>query len=306
MVQVHCGGEVWQNWNTNGDTRQVMGMREMALIALLTDFGAQDTYVGVMKGVIAGTYPDARFIDLTHNIAPQDIRQGALALLTSYQYFPLGTVFLVVVDPGVGSARNPLAVQAGGYFFIGPDNGVLSYALRHLVAYRAHLLTSPEYRLPSVSQTFHGRDIFAPAAAHLAAGGSLVALGTQIERVHMLPEPMFEMLDDHVAGEVIHIDHYGNIITSIGLLTWGGEQLLSLSPAFGKPGDTAMLDARTVRASIGGAEVIGVQRHYAAAAPGTLLVLVGSSGFLEFAINQGHAAGQLGVVVGERVTVQMG
>jgi hypothetical protein len=215
-------------------------------------------------------------------------------------------VFLVVVDPGVGSARHPVAVQAGEYFFVGPDNGVLSYTLRHIAAYRAHVLTSPEHRLPSVSQTFHGRDIFAPAAAHLAAGGSLAALGPPIERVHMLPEPMFEMSGDHLAGEVIHIDHYGNIMTSIGLLTWGGEQLLTLSPTFGKPGDTAMLGARTARASIGGADVTGVQRHYAAAAPGTLLALVGSSGFLEFAINQGHAAAQLGVVIGDRVTVQMG
>src|SRR5688500_2938100 len=143
------------------------------LIALLTDFGTEDIYVGVMKGVMKSIAPDAEFIDITHAITPQSIQEGALALKNSYHYFPQGTIFLVIVDPGVGSTRRPIVVTAGGYTFVAPDNGVLSYMLVELITIsdvQAFNLAHPSYRLQNISNTFHGRDVFAPAAAHLASG----------------------------------------------------------------------------------------------------------------------------------------
>ncbi len=169
--------------------------QEFPSIALLTDFGLQDTYVGVMKGVMLDICPEARLIDLTHAIRPQDVRQAALALLDSYRYLPRRTVFLVVVDPGVGSTRRAIAVDAGPYWFVGPDNGVLSYALREIGEWEAFELTNDRYWLPDSSNTFHGRDIFAPVAAHIAYGSSvkpfsLGELGTPIDDPVLLPPPL--------------------------------------------------------------------------------------------------------------------
>src|SRR5664279_4495717 len=157
------------------------------LIVLLTDFGTTDSYVGVMKGVMLGIAPDAQFVDLTHAIEPQNIRQAAFTLLNSYRFFPAGTIFLVVVDPGVGSERKPIAVCAGGsfaegYTFVAPDNGVLSYVLHELGDAQAVELDNPAYHLAGISYTFHGRDIFAPAVAHLAAGIALDQLGSPLDQ----------------------------------------------------------------------------------------------------------------------------
>ncbi|NJL58241.1 SAM-dependent chlorinase/fluorinase, partial [bacterium] len=198
-------------------------------IALLTDFGLNDVYVGVMKGVIAGINPQARLLDITHAIPPQDVRQGALSLLDAYPYFPAGTIFLVVIDPGVGTARQPIAVQAGGYRFVAPDNGVLSYALATFDTLQVAALNNPDYRLPNVSQTFHGRDIFAPAAAHLAAGVPLALMGDALPDITRLPRPQLTVEGGHITGEVVHIDRFGNVITSIQRLTWQGNDRLTLN-----------------------------------------------------------------------------
>ncbi|MEP7294036.1 MAG: SAM-dependent chlorinase/fluorinase, partial [Chloroflexota bacterium] len=188
------------------------------LIALLTDFGTTDTYVGVMKGVMLGIAPDIQLVDLTHAIQPQNIRQAAFLLLNSYRFFPPETVFLVVVDPGVGSSRRALAVRAGQYTFVAPDNGVLSYVLDELSECQTVELTNPDYQLSGASNTFHGRDIFAPAAAHLAAGVPLDTLGAPVDPPVILPDPSLVVAGKHVIGEVLHIDHFGSAVTSIGQL----------------------------------------------------------------------------------------
>ena len=178
-------------------------------VALLTDFGTTDTYVGVMKGVMLGICPDLQFVDLTHAIQPQNVKQAAFALLNSYRFFPPDPIFLVVVDPGVGSERRAIAARAGGYTFVAPDNGVLSYLLRELGHVASVELNNLQqslakvgYRRERISSTFHGRDIFAPAAALLATVVPLDQLGNRLEQPVELPAPLLITTDEHVRGEV--------------------------------------------------------------------------------------------------------
>jgi hypothetical protein len=277
------------------------------LIAMLTDFGRQDIYVGVMKGVMLSIFPDARFIDITHEIQPQNVRQGAFALLNSYRYFPKGTIFLVVVDPGVGTARKPIMVETDDCTFVAPDNGVLSYVLHESAAYRVYELTDETYRLSQTSATFHGRDIFAPAAAHLAGGVLPSTMGVVLEQPFMLPLPAFAVQGRQVSGEVVHIDHFGNVITSIGELRWGKEGRLSLYPRLGAAGVPSMpIHAAEVIVQIGGQRVMGIVPTYDEVARGDLLALVGSNGYLEAAVNQGNAAARLDVRIGDPVEVHLG
>ncbi|MPY91295.1 MAG: hypothetical protein GEU99_25715 [Luteitalea sp.] len=185
------------------------------IIALLTDFGLRDHYVGTMKAVAAGICPETLFIDITHEIPPHDVTAAARELATSFRFFPAVTVFLVVVDPGVGSARRGLAAQAGQYRFVAPDNGVLSGVFAELPPTRIVELTEHRYFLPSVSRTFEGRDRFAPAAAWLARGSSMDALGRTISDPVMLDLPKAVVCEDEIAGAVVHIDRFGNLITNI-------------------------------------------------------------------------------------------
>ncbi len=273
-------------------------------IALLTDFGLQDTYVGVMKGVIRGICPEASVIDLTHAIAPQNIRQGAFALLSAYYYFPACTIFLVVVDPGVGSERRPVAVQAGSYIFVAPDNGVLGYTLAEIGAYQAVELNNPGYRKTVVSGTFHGRDIFAPAAAHLAGGVPLDNLGTILPTLSDFSPPQLALTADGVTGEVMHIDHFGNVITSIGMLDWVTERRLKLAARFGSSLPQTEFDGTKVELELNNQVFYGIRRTYSESLPGEALAIVGSSGFLEVAINQGHCAARLGTAIGDPVLLR--
>lgn len=273
--------------------------RKSVTIALLTDFGLTDAYVGVMKGVMLGLHPRAALVDITHGIQPQNVRQAALTLLTAYRYFPAGTVFLVVVDPGVGSTRRPVAVQAGDYGFVAPDNGVLSYTLAQLDAVRAVELETPT----GVSSTFHGRDIFAPAAARLARGDALEALGSTVGDLVQLPAPRLSVAPGTIRGEVVHIDHFGNVVTSIGRLERSARQTLTLRPAFGGDVTPLTVDAVSAQVSAGGVQVRGIHATYSEVEPGTLLALVGSSGLLELGVNQGSAAARLGVRIGDTVDV---
>src|SRR6266566_7575609 len=190
-----------------------------SVIALLTDFGLGDGNVGVMKGVIAGIALDAHIIDITHDIASHNIAIGAWVLASSYRYFPLGTVFVCVVDPGVGSTRNAIAVHAGTCFFVGPDNGLFSYIYAEQAVHGAVVLTNSAYHLPQVSSTFHGRDIFAPVGAHLARGVSLHELGTPadpatLQRIDVGPP---QRQGSHIDAHILHIDTFGNLISSIPL-----------------------------------------------------------------------------------------
>ncbi len=248
------------------------------LLALLTDFGTRDAYVAAMKGVILGIAPEATLVDITHDVAPQDVLGGALVLDACASWFPPGTVFVVVVDPGVGSARRAIAVRAGGYHFVGPDNGVLSLTIAALGAVQAVTLANPRYAHPVVSRTFEGRDRFAPAGAWLASGVALEALGPSVEDWTRLTVPSPEPIGQGLVGEVIHVDRFGNLVTNV------------------------RCDSAPAQVIIDGIEVPGVAA-YSAVPHGALCALVGSTGLLEVAVNGGHAAACLGAGRGTRVTV---
>jgi S-adenosylmethionine hydrolase len=271
-------------------------------IALVTDFGMTDAYVGVMKGVMLALYPRAALVDLSHGIQPQNVRQGALTLMTAYRYFPRGTVFLVVIDPGVGSVRRPVAVHAGDYGFVAPDNGVLGYTLAQLGAYKAVELDAPS----GVSYTFHGRDIFAPAAARLARGDALASLGKPVETLTELPVPVLSAGAGRISGEVVHIDHFGNVVTSIGRLERDPMQRLTLHPLFGVARAPVTFNAESAIIKVGTTQVAGIHATYSQVEPGVLLALVGSSGLLELGVNQGSAAARLGVSIGDAVELMTG
>src|SRR5215203_3956586 len=185
------------------------------VIALLTDFGTRDHYAGTMKGVALGICPDATLVDVSHDLPPHDVVAGALELAASYRYFPSGTIFLVVVDPGVGSTRRGIAVESGDYKFVAPDNGVLTAVLEEQPAKRVVELTERKYARPTVSRTFEGRDRFAPAAAWLAKGIDLTALGRSAGSIHRLDIPQPHLAADRIDGEVLRVDRFGNLITNI-------------------------------------------------------------------------------------------
>src|SRR5579885_2832502 len=183
------------------------GSSTRPVVALLTDFGEGDGDVGVMKGVIAGITPDTLMIDITHDVAPQNVASAAWILACSYRYFPAGTVFVCVVDPGVGSSRGALAIHAGDWFFVGPDNGLFSYVLNEQTIHAAVLLSNPAYHLLQVSSTFHGRDVFSPVAAHIARGVPLAEVGATIDPttlVRLNLEPP-QRQGEHIVAHIVHI-----------------------------------------------------------------------------------------------------
>jgi S-adenosyl-L-methionine hydrolase (adenosine-forming) len=255
------------------------------VIALLTDFGTRDHYAGTMKGVMLGICPDVTLVDLTHDVAPHDVLGGALELAAASAYFPAGTIFLAVVDPGVGSARRGVAADSGDYRFVGPDNGVLSLALDAHPARRAVELSERRYARPTVSRTFEGRDRFAPAAAWLAKGIDLAALGRGAGALQRLDVPKARVEDGAIAGEVLRVDRFGNLITNID------------RPTF----DAAAGGGVDVR--IGGHQVRKVVSTYADAAAGEICALFGSTDHLEIAANGASAAALLGASRGAPVHV---
>lgn len=253
------------------------------IISLTTDFGLEDWFVGTMKGVILDINPGARLIDITHTIPPGNIRAGAFALAASYRFFPKGSVHLAVVDPGVGSQRRALAVQTDNYFFVAPDNGLLSWALRQEKVRAIHALQNPSYFRRSVSATFHGRDIFAPVAAHLSRGLGIGQLGPSLNRLERIPWPEPRRGSQAIEGEVVYVDRFGNAITNIP-----GQYLPDLVK-------------RKVSVCLGGRRLCGLGPYYQASPPGTPIAVFGSSGFLEIAINGANAAQQFGIQPGQPV-----
>lgn len=255
------------------------------VITLMTDFGTADGYVGTMQGVILKIHPEARIVDISHEIAPQNVRQAAYVLHTSYPYFPDGTVHVVVVDPGVGSERRAVALRTERAFFVAPDNGVLSYVAANKSVLEIVELTDPRYWLPEVSMTFHGRDIFSPVGAHLARGVPLSSLGQPLSEIITfdLPEPGIEA-DGSIRGHVLHVDHFGNIGTDIL------EEILGAQ------------EKAEVR--IAGRSIRGIRPTFAAADVGELVALIGSDGYLEIAVRNGNAGAALGVAVGDEVVVR--
>lgn len=273
------------------------------LITITTDFGTRDGYVGTMKGVIAGIAPGVHCIDITHEIPPQDVRSAAYVLWTALPYFPPESIHIVVVDPGVGTARRPIAARTPWGTLVGPDNGIFSYVWEAAPPGLIVELANPAYRNAAISSTFHGRDIFSPAAAYLARGVPLAEFGPEVTDPVRLPVPVLTVTESSVAGEVIYIDHFGNIITSIGRLVWDGG-LLALDPAFGDA-PAGVINAGRVRVLVAGRDLGPVRRTYGEVAPGEPLALVGSEGLLELAINRGHGAQTLGVQIGDRVEISL-
>ncbi len=267
------------------------------IIALLTDFGTQDSYVGVMKGVIAGIAPEAQVIDLTHEIRPQDVAHGAYTLMIAVPYFPAGTIFCAVVDPGVGSARRAVAVKAGEWIFVLPDNGMLTHILDRWPVHGATTLANPRYQLSHPSATFHGRDIFAPAAAYLAAGVPLASLGEPLpsEALRRLDLPTARRMGDHVIGTVMHIDRFGNLVTNISR-----QHLAEI--AVDDPGSREG-DGRVWQVELEGTEIVlsPIASTFSDVPPGAPVAYIGSDGFLELAVRNGNAADRWNVGLGIEV-----
>jgi S-adenosyl-L-methionine hydrolase (adenosine-forming) len=257
------------------------------VIALLSDFGLRDHYAGTMKAVVLGICPDVTLVDISHDIPPHDVLTAALELGASYKYFPPGTVFLVVVDPGVGSARRAIAADTGDYRFVAPDNGVLSVVFKDAPPRRIVELTERRYARPTVSRTFEGRDRFAPAAAWIAKGVDLSTLGRPAGEYQRLTIPAAQLAHDSITGEVLRIDRFGNLITNI---------------------DHKMFDKFAQSGAIeifaGTGRVPRVVATYAEAAPDETCALFGSTDQMEISVNGGSAAERLGLTRGAAVIIR--
>lgn len=256
------------------------------IVTLLTDFGHDSPYVASMKGVLLSISPGLTLVDISHAVPPQNVRHGAYVLAEASRWFPEGTIHIAVVDPGVGTERKVVYVEAGSQCYIAPDNGLLGEVVRRDPPTKMIALTEPKYWLFEVSHTFHGRDIMAPAAAHLSLGVDPAALGEPLDSLECLAEPAAQCQPGRIAGEIVWIDHFGNLVTNI---------------------EAAMLDealaARSVDVQFGRHGAAALVRTYGDAAPGELVALIGSNGRLEVAIVNGSAAQQLGGAVGDEVTI---
>ncbi len=270
---------------------QLPSSKQRPVITFLTDFGTSEGYVGVMKGVVLNICADVHLVDITHDIAPQQVAVAAWQLFTSYRYFPAGTIHVCVVDPGVGSARQPIALHAGDWFFVGPDNGLFSYVLAQQPVHEAVVLSNPAYHLPQVSTTFHGRDIFSPIAAHLANGVSLDTLGTRVDpaTLQRIDADLPERQGNQIHAHIIHADHFGNLISSIPF---------SLVPD--------LFSCASVRLEFPARNIsVSERRRFFSAATdeGEPFMYVGSSGYVAVAIQNGNAARTLGVTDGATINL---
>lgn len=252
-------------------------------ITLLTDFGTRDAYVAAMKGVIASIAPRAQVVDISHDVEPQAVAQAGFLWYCAVRYFPPGTVHVAVIDPEVGTDREILAVEARGAVFLAPDNGLIGYALRRSEVRRAVFVQRPDLYLKPLSRTFHGRDIFAPVAAHLAMGAAVAELGPEAKgyRWSSLPRERLRRRGNVFTsrGEVLDVDRFGNVITNL----------------------TRLPSGRWLGLDAGGHRVSRLARSYADAARGEAVVVEGSSGFLELSVREGSAAERLGLKVGDAV-----
>jgi S-adenosylmethionine hydrolase len=253
----------------------------------MTDFGGRDHYVGAMKGVALGICPDATLVDISHEVPPHDVMAAALELAASYRYFPAGTIFLVVVDPGVGSSRRGLAADAGEYKFVAPDNGVLTLVFDEHPPRRLVELSERRYARPTVSRTFEGRDRFAPAAAWLAKGVELTALGRPASNVQRLDIPRIRESAGGIDGEVVRVDRFGNLITNVDRRTF-----------------EKMAAGGGLSIHVGTQQILKVVSTYADVSSGELCALVGSTDHLEIAANGASAAAQMGASRGTPVQVR--
>ena len=255
------------------------------LITLTTDFGLQDSFVGVMKGVIAGINSQAVVVDVTHGIPAQDILAGALTLRHSVEYFPRGTIHVAVVDPGVGSMRRPILIECDGSYFIGPDNGLLSMAIADKEPGAIVDLCNDAYHRRPASATFHGRDIFAPVAAHVSLGVPPAALGRSLESFNRLALPKIARATAEIVGEIIYVDRFGNLFTNIG------ER------------DLTGLEREQMELTLGAIRISGLASNYVAANAGDFVAVVNSWGLVEIAVNRGSASRNAGARIGDKVKI---
>ena len=260
----------------------------MPIITLTTDFGVQDHFVAAMKGVILGLAPRATIIDVTHEVRPHEITEGAFVLDAAWRTFPAKSIHVAVIDPGVGTARRPILVEAGGHYFLGPDNGVLALVYERETQHKVRHITAEKLFRQPVSRTFHGRDVFAPVAAHLAKGLRPAALGKLIGD-YLKPQSFFPVhTGKHFwTGQVLKIDRFGNLITNYALERF---------PALREQPFELQVGTRTLSR---------LAATYAEAPFGEPVVMVGSSGYLEVAVNQGHAARLLGCATGAPLELRL-
>jgi len=255
------------------------------IITLLTDFGLEDHYVGTMKGVILSINPHAQIIDISHSVEPQNVSAAAFQIAACYTYFPEASVHCVVVDPTVGSPRNSIAVKTDAHYFVGPDNGVFSHVLKAEKNAEIRYVTNEKYFLKNISSTFHGRDIFAPVCAYLASENIFTSLGPLCTCPVILDIPEVEQKGSDVYGTIIHCDHFGNLITNIPFSFIKEDNQYSFR-----------IQSRLID---------GVFDHYASVEIGELLVLKGSSGYLEIASREASAQKKLNASCGDRVIMSV-
>jgi len=270
-----------------------MGMKRSGLITLLTDFGLEDPYVGMMKGVILAVNPDTRIIDISHHVKAGSIIRAAGMIRETYPYFPEGTVHIAVVDPGVGSRRRAIILMAQSHLFVGPDNGIFWPIINLHQDIKIIHITETKYFLPDVSKTFHGRDIFAPVAAHLSKGADPLEMGPTISDPVKLPLPASHQKGGTLYGQVVSVDHFGNLITNIHR-----KEIEEFA------GD------RTLVIWLQDLLIEGMRGTYAECGKGEILGLFGSSGYLEIAVNLGRASDLFGLdeaeIIGLEVEVRRG
>ena len=256
------------------------------IITLLTDFGTKDHYVASMKGAILNINPRCLLIDITHQVNPQDIEEGAFILANSYSYFPKGTIHLSVVDPGVGGIRKPILVMTQQYFFVGPDNGLFRLVAQREKIKQVVVLTQRKYFLSQISSTFHGRDIFAPVAAHLSLGVKPKAFGYEIKSPKELGSRIPFVKEGKLFGEILHIDAFGNVISNID-----GEKLFRF------------VQSRSFAIRAGRKVISGLKKGYWEGKKGEPIALLGSGGFVEISVGEGNAQKILKVKRGDPIVI---
>jgi S-adenosylmethionine hydrolase len=267
------------------------------IITITTDFGNEDAYVPSMKGTMLSIAPAARLVDVTHEISPQDVMESAFVLQSAQPFFPDGTIHLVVVDPGVGTERRAVALRKDDHWYVGADNGLFPLVFDGAAPDAAVELDNPDaWRTPSPSNTFHGRDIFAPAAAHLAAGRTLQDIGSPIDDLESLHWASPTTSDEGVQGRIIHVDHFGNCVTNI--------QRSTLAGALDLDNENAPVDAfPSVKGYVGSTVLENLHATYGAVSEGDPLLLFGSTGFLEVGVNGGNAAELLDIRKGDSMKI---
>ncbi len=264
---------------------------ECPLIVLLTDFGEDDWFVASMKGVIKSINTKAEIIDLTHSIKSHSIRDGAFVLYNTYPYYPEKTIFVAVVDPGVGSSRRMLIVEIAKYFFIAPDNGLLTYIIKDNPDYKAVEIEDTNYFLPQISSTFHGRDIFAPVAAHLSIDCNIERIGERISDPILFEIEDAIIQDNTITAPILYIDKFGNLILNIKKEKF--SELLKLKGVKSKIGKEIIKTQTPLRSG------------YSAVGKGGVVAYWGSSGFLEIALNQGNASEKFYLKVGDTIKISI-